>query len=78
MKNEMIEYQEQLGQAIRQQRKKVGLGQPDVAKKLGISHASYVYYEQGKICPDALTLRKIAEALETNIAVLAYPEKYTA
>jgi transcriptional regulator with XRE-family HTH domain len=74
MDNEMIEYQEQLGQVIRQQREKLGLSQPEAAEKLGMSRTSYAYYELGKICPDALTLRKMAEVLETDVSALAYPE----
>lgn len=78
MNNEMIEYQEKLGQSIRQQREKVGLSQLKASEKLGMSRTSYAYYELGKICPDALTLRKMAEVLETDVSALAYPERYTA
>ncbi|WP_432665532.1 helix-turn-helix domain-containing protein [Wukongibacter baidiensis] len=50
-------------QSLRQERK---LKQNDMAKKLDMSQSGYSHYEQGIRIPDAVTLKKIADILDTT------------
>ena len=49
MEHNQSEFQTNLGQMLRMQRKNAGLSQSETAKKMGISRTSYVYYEMGRI-----------------------------
>ena len=76
MEHNQSEFQTNLGQMLRMQRKNVGLSQSEIAKKLGISRTSYVYYEMGRICPDLVTVKKIAEVFGVEPSLFFNPEQF--
>lgn len=53
----------EIGRKIRQARKKVGLKQWELAKKIGVSESRISQYENGTQNPRVDTLQKIAEGL---------------
>lgn len=55
-----------IGESIQQARKKAGLSQRDLGLKLGVSGSMIGQYENNLRCPKAETIRKIAEALNTD------------
>lgn len=55
---------------IREARKKAGITQKQLAKKLGVSSAMIAQYETGKRNPKMQTLEKIANALEIPVSDL--------
>ena len=58
-------------------RKKSGLTQLDIAKKIGLLNAqSYAQYEQGKRKPKQDTLNKIADALQLSYGYASNGEPY--
>ena len=60
----------QIGENIREHRKKVGLSQKELGKRLGVSQQNIAQYETGKRMPKLETVRKIAKALDTDIGNL--------
>lgn len=56
----------EIGERIRERRKKLGLSQKDVAEKCGLTYQSILNAETGKSCTLA-TLTKICEALDLEI-----------
>lgn len=54
------------GEQIRNCRKKAGLSQKELAKKLGVSQQYIAQYENGKRTPKIGTLYKILEALDCD------------
>ena len=57
---------EQLGERIRQLRKKEELSQSDLAEKVGISYAQIGRYETKGVQPPAEVLNRIADSLKTT------------
>lgn len=55
------------GQRIKAARKKVGVTQEDLGKKLGVSPSFVAQYETGKRNPKIETLKRIADALSISI-----------
>lgn len=60
-----------IGQKIKELRKKQGMSQKDLADKLGITPVLISQYENGKRNPKLETLQKIADALEVDISELS-------
>jgi transcriptional regulator with XRE-family HTH domain len=58
---------EQLGQKLKEARKRKGLSVAEVADKLGISERAYNYYEQGRSEPKMNNLVKLCELLDIKI-----------
>ena len=56
-----------IGERIRDYRKKAGLSQKELGKKLDVSQQHIAQYENGKRMPKLDTLKKIANALEIDI-----------
>lgn len=62
---------------LRAARKRAGLTQLDIAKKIGLQNAqSYAQYEQGRRKPKQDTLNKIAEALHLSYGYTPNGEPY--
>jgi transcriptional regulator with XRE-family HTH domain len=59
-----------LGKRVVELRKKKGLSQSDLAKKVGISYAQIGRYETKGAQPPAEVLKKIADALDTTVDYL--------
>lgn len=60
-----------IGQKIKELRKKQGMSQKDLADKLGITPVMISQYENGKRNPKLETLQKISDALEVDISELS-------
>ena len=75
MKLNQTEFQIKLGKMVREQRKKAGLKQSDVAKQADMSLAAYLYVEEGHICPDVFTAIMIADALGVKPSFFLDDEK---
>lgn len=60
-----------IGEQIRNYRKKAGLSQKELGQKLGVSQQHIAQYENGKRIPKLETLKKIAEALDCDIFDIA-------
>ncbi len=56
-----------IGERIKQQRKKIGLTQPQVRELTGISSGTLSDIENGKTLPAALSLLKLSKALECTV-----------
>ena len=65
------EEKRKLGQKIKTTRKQKGLSQEQLAELVGYKVGTISKYEQGYRIPDIGMLRKIADALECNLAELA-------
>ena len=65
------EEKRELGQKIKTARKQKGLSQEQLAELVGYKVGTISKYEQGYRIPDIGMLRKIADALECNLAELA-------
>lgn len=61
------------GQRIKAARKKAGLTQEDLGKKLGVSGSFIAQYETNNRNPKLETLQRIAVALETAVSELVEP-----
>lgn len=59
-----------LGEYIRSKRETLGMKQGELARKVGVAVPTISLYEAGKRTPDLETLRKIAGAINTNLASL--------
>lgn len=57
-----------IGSQIRNHRKKAGLSQKELGKKLGVSQQHIAQYENGKRIPKLETLIKISEALDCEVS----------
>lgn len=57
----------QIGEQILLTRRRAGLSQGDLGKKLGVSHAAVSDIERGKTRPDLDYLAKIAAALDVPL-----------
>lgn len=57
-----------IGEQIRNHRKKIGLSQKELGKKLGVSQQHIAQYENGKRIPKLETLIKISEALDCEVS----------
>ena len=64
------------GQRIKAARKKAGMTQADLAKKLGISYVNISQLETDQRSPKLETLQRIAAALGTSISNLLPPDNY--
>ncbi len=64
------------GQRIKAARKKAGMTQADLAKKLGISYVNISQLEKDQRSPKLETLQRIAAALGTSISNLLPPDNY--
>lgn len=60
-----------IGDSIRENRKKARLSQKELGQKLGVSQQHIAQYENGKRIPKLETIRKIADALGIYISELA-------
>lgn len=60
----------ELSKKIRQQRKKVGVSQEELASRVGISTVYMGYIEQGRNLPSLEVLSKIASALRIPLSDL--------
>ena len=78
MEHNQSEFQMNLGQMLRMQRKNAGLSQSETAEKLGISLTSYVYYEMGRVCPNLVTVKKMAEVFGVEPSLFLDPEQFIA
>lgn len=56
-----------IGQQIRNCRKKAGLSQKELGKRLGVSQQHIAQYENEKRIPKIETIQKIATALDTDL-----------
>ncbi len=56
-----------IGDKIKKARKKAGITQQELAKKLGTTPQNLSQYEKGKRQPKKETLEKIADALDVNV-----------
>lgn len=69
------------GDRIRERRKRAGLTQDQLARKVGVQRQSIVLYEGNKSAPDTETLGRIVHELKTNHSYLAgeinYPNALT-
>ena len=61
-----------LGQRIIELRRKKNLSQTDLARMVGLSYAQIGRYETKGAQPPAEALKKIADALDTNVDFLIY------
>jgi transcriptional regulator with XRE-family HTH domain len=66
-----------LARLLRTLRKRSGLSQADVAQRLGITRSAYSYYESGKVLPNLVSIRKLAEVFQVPVTMIVYPEEYT-
>lgn len=63
-----------VGENIRKLRRKKGLTQAELAKKMGVSQQVVNQYENGKLNPKFETTKKIAYALEVPaLELLSFP-----
>lgn len=60
-----------VGQKIKALREARALSQEDLAKLVGVNHATIYRIENGKSKPHGITLRAIAKALKVNVEELA-------
>jgi HTH-type transcriptional regulator / antitoxin HipB len=60
---------EELGDLIKQIRKRKGLTQKELSQRMGISDSAVNKYESGKENPTLHTLRKIAAALGVELEI---------
>ncbi len=65
-----------IGERIRDCRKKAGLSQKELGKKLNVSQQHIAQYESEKRMPKLETLQKIASALEVDINRLLGNEQF--
>lgn len=72
----MNDFSKRLALVLRHLRKTAGYSQEELAEKLGVSRTSYLYYEAGKIQPDLLAVRGMAELYQVPAEVFLYPENY--
>lgn len=63
-----------LSRNIRYLRKKKGINQSELSRRVGKTHSAISSYEQGKAEPTAGVLMKIAEALEVSLDDLLYKD----
>ncbi len=56
----------QLGKRIKQARKKVGLTQMKLAKKIGVAYPTLNKYENGHRTPDSMLLANMADILDCD------------
>lgn len=59
-----------IGETIKTLRKSKGLTQKELAEKANISQNAIYNYENGKSVPNAKILKKIEDALETNLTTI--------
>lgn len=59
-----------LGQAIRNQRKQLGLSQEKLAERCGFDRTYISMLERGKRNPSLLNLLKLAKGLQTSVSQL--------
>jgi len=65
-----IKKQNLIGEFIRTKRESLGMKQEELAHEIGVAVPTVSLYESGKRTPDLETLRKIAKAIDTNLASL--------
>ena len=56
-----------IAEVIREERKKAGLSQAELGKRLGVSQYMIAQYECGIRIPKIPTIRRIADALEADL-----------
>lgn len=59
-----------LATRLKEERKKVGLTQKQIADQLGITREAYTMYETEKTTPTLETLKKIADLYKTSVDYL--------
>ena len=59
-----------LSDRLKEERKKAGLTQEEVAKYLGFSRPTYSYYETSKIEPSIGTISKLADLYKISVDYL--------
>ncbi len=55
-----------VGQAIKTARENAGITQAQLSRLIGTSPSAIYYYESGKVCMTAWTLRKLCDVLEAS------------
>jgi transcriptional regulator with XRE-family HTH domain len=66
-----------LGVRLREVRKKVGLSQEEIGKKLGFGKSTIFKFETDNMIPDSKTLQRYAQIGETSIEQILRGEKST-
>ena len=61
-----------IAEVIREERKKAGLSQAELGKRLGVSQSMIAQYECGIRTPKIPTIRRIADALEADLEPFYY------
>ena len=74
MKRSMIEFDKNLGAAVRSARKARGVKQPDLASAVGLKHQQIQKYEQGVNRISAGMLLQLGRALSVDFSPLVAPE----
>ncbi len=68
MNSKEIKFNQGLGQLVRVSRRRLGMTQADVAKKIGVSFQQVQKYESGQTTIPVYRLHQISEILETSFA----------
>ncbi len=72
----MTKYTEDLAKMLRALRRACGFSQENVAHALGIRLSTYVYYESGRVIPNAQELLALGRAFDVPPACFLYPERW--
>lgn len=65
-------YVEQMGSAVEERRKELGLSKRALAQKAGVDRDTIADFESGKQLPRHINIERIVEALEMNTIILEY------
>ena len=72
-----IQTKQELGQKLKFIRERLDLTQKEVADKLCVERSTYTYYETGKTEPTALTLARLAEIFDIDLADIISKKFFT-
>lgn len=65
-----------IAEVIREERKKAGMTQKELGKRLGVTQSMIAQYECGNRIPKILTIRRIADILEADLEPFYYAYHY--
>ena len=65
-----------IAEGIREERKKAGMTQKELGKRLGVTQSMIAQYECGNRIPKILTIRRIADILEADLEPFYYAYHY--
>lgn len=65
-----------IAEVIREERKKAGMTQKELGKRLGVTQSMVAQYECGNRIPKILTIRRIADILEADLEPFYYAYHY--